>query len=157
MYFRKPWGASFRLSREVKADLMSQVDRSSPAAKVADFFERAIEMIHEMEYGHQLQLYWEDVQAAWVAGEGMCAVPRGVGVGAGMQSWGRHLRSKRLGRRLEEVATAVGGGCAPLQMPLSLALAVRGTVAGHRLAPWRGGVPPPPSNASLWGGGFGGV
>ena len=40
---------------------------------------------------------------------------------------------KRLDRRLEEVAKAVGGGYRRLQMPLSLALAVRGTVAGHRL------------------------
>ena len=39
----------------------------------------------------------------------------------------------RLGRRLEEVAKAVGGGCCRLQMPLGLAFAVRVTVAGHRL------------------------
>ena len=56
---------------------------------------------------------------------------------------------KRLDRRLEEVAKAVGGGYCRLQMPLSMALAVRGTVAGHRLgalatrgrlrpASWRG-------------------
>ena len=45
---------------------------------------------------------------------------------------------KRLDRRLEEVAEAVGGGYCRLQMPLRLALGVRGTVAGHRLA-WRGG------------------
>ena len=51
----------------------------------------------------------------------------------------------RLGRRLEKVAKAVGGGYCRLQMPLSLALAVRGTVAGHRLG--FGGVPPPLSNA----------
>ena len=38
-----------------------------------------------------------------------------------------------LGRRLEEVAEAVGGGYCRLQMPLRLALGVRGTVAGHRL------------------------
>ena len=35
---------------------------------------------------------------------------------------------RRLGRRLEEVAKAVRGGYCRLQM-----LAVRGTVAGHRL------------------------
>ena len=57
---------------------------------------------------------------------------------------------RRLGRRLEEVAKAVGGGCYRLPMPLTLALGVRGTVAGHRLGaqgvlsllplhPWRGG------------------
>ena len=50
-----------------------------------------------------------------------------------------------LDRRLEEVAEAVGGGYCRLQMPLKLALGVRGTVAGH----WKGalkgggGVPPP--------------
>ena len=46
---------------------------------------------------------------------------------------------RRLGRRLEEVAKAVGGGYCWLQMPLKLALAVRETMAGHRL-----GTPPPP-------------
>ena len=40
---------------------------------------------------------------------------------------------RRLGRRLEEVAKAVGGGYCRLQMPLKPALGVRGTVAGHRL------------------------
>ena len=53
---------------------------------------------------------------------------------------------KRLGRRLEAVAKAIGGGYCRLQMPLRLALGVRGTVAGHRLAPWRrggGGYLPP--------------
>ena len=40
---------------------------------------------------------------------------------------------RRLGRRLEGVAKAVGGGYCRLQMPLALALAVRGTMAGHRL------------------------
>ena len=57
---------------------------------------------------------------------------------------------KRLGRRLEEVAEAVGGGYCRLQMPLKLALAVRGTVAGHRLGALeglRGGSPP--SNAPV--------
>ena len=34
---------------------------------------------------------------------------------------------RRLGRRLEEVAKAVGGGHCRLQMPLKLALGVRGT------------------------------
>ena len=36
---------------------------------------------------------------------------------------------QRLGRRLDEVAEAVGGGYCRLQMPLRLALGVRGTVA----------------------------
>ena len=46
---------------------------------------------------------------------------------------------RRLGRRLEEVAKAVGGGYCPLQMPLRLALGVRGAVAGHRLGALEGG------------------
>ena len=52
----------------------------------------------------------------------------------------------RLGRRLEEVAKAVGGGYCRLQMPLRPAPGVRGTVAGHRLdwTPWRGGISPLP-------------
>ena len=37
---------------------------------------------------------------------------------------------KRLGRRLEGVAEAVGGGYCWLQMPLSLTFAVRETAAG---------------------------
>ena len=39
---------------------------------------------------------------------------------------------KRLDKRLEEVAKAVGGGYCRLQMPLRLALGVRETVAGRR-------------------------
>ena len=46
---------------------------------------------------------------------------------------------QRLGRPLEEVAKAVGGGYCRGQMPLKLALAVRGTVAGHRLGALEGG------------------
>ena len=42
-------------------------------------------------------------------------------------------------RRLEEVAKAVGGGYCRLQMPLSLAPAVRETVAGRRLGTVEGG------------------
>ena len=45
---------------------------------------------------------------------------------------------RRLGRRLEEVAEVVGGGYCRLQMPLRLALGVRGTVAGHRLGALEG-------------------
>ena len=58
---------------------------------------------------------------------------------------------KRLDRRLEEVAKAVGGGYCRLQMPLKLTLAVRETVAGHRLGALEGGGggTSPPSNASL--------
>ena len=59
---------------------------------------------------------------------------------------------RRLDRRLEEVAKAVGGGYCRLQMPLRLALGVRGTGAGHRLGALKGGgrgppmhpCPPPP-------------
>ena len=53
--------------------------------------------------------------------------------------WSRtKFKSQRqLGRRLEEVAKAVGGGYCRLRMPLQLALGVRETVAGHRLG---GGV-----------------
>ena len=52
---------------------------------------------------------------------------------------------KRLGRQLEEVATAVGSSYCRLQMPLKLALGVRQTLAGHTLgALERGGSPPLP-------------
>ena len=56
-----------------------------------------------------------------------------------------------LDRRLEEVAKAVEGGYCRLQMPLRLALGVRGTVAGHRLGALErgGGGTSPPSSASL--------
>ena len=62
---------------------------------------------------------------------------------------------KRLDRRLEEAAKAVGGGCCRLQMPLKPALGVRETVAGHRLGAREGGGGgggSSPSNASLGGG-----
>ena len=51
---------------------------------------------------------------------------------------------KRLDRRWEEVAGAVGGGFCRLQMPLNLAVAVRETVAGRRLGALEG--------ASIWSG-----
>ena len=57
----------------------------------------------------------------------------------------RRLPQKRLDRRLEEAAKAVGGGYCRLQMPLKLALGVKETVAGRRLGALEaGGVPPPP-------------
>ena len=59
---------------------------------------------------------------------------------------------KLLDGRLEGVAEAVGRGYCRLQMPLKLALAVRETVAGHRLGALEvGGVFPifQSSNASL--------
>ena len=49
---------------------------------------------------------------------------------------------KRLDRRLEEVAKAVGGGYYRLQMPSKLALGVRETLAEHRVGAL-GGSPPP--------------
>ena len=65
--------------------------------------------------------------------------PRDALEGEGPQGWPQ----KRSGRQLEGVAKAVGGGYCRLQIPLRLALAVRGTVAGHRLGGLEGGVPPP--------------
>ena len=62
---------------------------------------------------------------------------------------------KRVDRRLEEVAQAIGGGYCRLQMPLILALAValavRETASGHRLGALEGGGQGTshPSNASL--------
>ena len=58
---------------------------------------------------------------------------------------------KRLDRRLEEVAKAVGGGYRRLQMRVRLALAVREPVAGHRLGVLEGGEggASPRCNASL--------
>ena len=56
---------------------------------------------------------------------------------------------KRLDRRLQEVTKAVGGGYCRLQMPLKLALAVRGTAAGHRLGALEGGGGYPPACA-VW-------
>ena len=52
---------------------------------------------------------------------------------------GPQRRPRRLGRRLEGVAKAVGGGYCRLQMPLRLAPAVRETVAGRRLGALEGG------------------
>ena len=65
-----------------------------------------------------------------------------------MHETGRGLRGRpRSGWTglLEEVAKAVGGGYCRLQMPLKLALGVRGTVARRRLGALEGrGLPPPP-------------
>ena len=69
----------------------------------------------------------------------------GPGGGGGSEGKGPGRRpQERLGRRLEEVAKAVGGGFCRLQMPLRLALGVRGTVAGHRLGDLGGGGSPLP-------------
>ena len=48
---------------------------------------------------------------------------------------------QRLDRRLEAVDKAVGGRHCRLQMPLTLAFAVRETVAGHRLGALGGTSP----------------
>ena len=75
----------------------------------------------------------------------------GPGGGGALEGKGPQRRpQRRLGRRLQEVAEAVGGGYYRLQMPLSLALGAREAVAGHRLGASEGGAPPP-SNASLGG------
>ena len=73
-----------------------------------------------------------------------------MGLGGEDGTQGAQLRGgpRPLGRRLQEAAKAVGGGYCRLQMPLKLALAVRGTVAGHRLGPLEGPLPMRP-----WGGG----
>ena len=51
----------------------------------------------------------------------------------------RRQSQKRLDRRLQDVSKAVGGGYCRLQLPLRLALNVRGTVPGHRLGALKGG------------------
>ena len=61
-------------------------------------------------------------------------VPRAASEGKGSQ----REPEKRLGRRLEEVAKAVGGGYCRLRMPLKPALGVRGTEAGRRLGSLEG-------------------
>ena len=66
---------------------------------------------------------------------------------------------KPLARRMKEVAKAVGRGFCRLQMPVKLALGVRGTVSGHRLGALEAGVggPPPlpmhpwPWDTHFWG------
>ena len=87
----------------------------------------------------------------------VCPPPSGALEGKGPQ--------RRFDRQLEGVAKAVGGGYCRLQMPLRLALAVRGTVAGHRLGALEGGgggnlppfqcipglpAPPPNTHSDAW-------
>ena len=74
----------------------------------------------------------------WVQGRG------GPGSGLPPPPRPRRWPQRRLDRRLEEVAKAVGGGYCRLQMPLTPALGARETVAGHRLGALEGGAPPPP-------------
>ena len=69
---------------------------------------------------------------------------RSFGGGGG----GMRRSQRRLDRRLEEVAKAVGGGYCRLPKPLRLALAASGTVAGHRLGVLEGGGGGGASNAS---------
>jgi len=73
VYFRKPTlASSLRLSSHLKASLMANVDRSSPVAKVADFFERANELILEIEYTHQLQGHLQEldmIPSSWAVGD----------------------------------------------------------------------------------------
>ena len=56
---------------------------------------------------------------------------------------------KRLDKRLEEVAKPVAGGNCRLQTPSKPALAVRGTVPGHRPGVLEGRRPPPPFQCIL--------
>ena len=61
-----------------------------------------------------------------------------------LEGKGPRARSqKQSDGRLEEVAEAVGGGYCRLQMPLKLALAIKETVARHRLGTLGGGGYPP--------------
>ena len=62
-------------------------------------------------------------------------VGRDASEGEGPQRWPQ----KPLDKRLEEITEAGGGGYCRLQMPLKPALAVRETVAGHRLGALQGG------------------
>ena len=81
-----------------------------------------------------------EVRLLWCNASGGGPVPREALEGKGPR--------RRLGRRLEEVAKAVGGGYCRLQMPLRLALGVRGTVAGHRPGALEGGGYLPPSQCT---------
>ena len=69
-----------------------------------------------------------------VGEEGTCGAGRDAVGGKGPQ----RRPQRRLDRRLEEVAEAVEGGYCRLQMPLTLALGVRETVAGNRLGALEG-------------------
>ena len=73
-------------------------------------------------------------------GNAPCPPPRDALEGKGPQ----RRPQKRLGRRLEEVSKAVGAGYCRLPMPLKPALAVKETVAGHRLDALGGTSPPCP-------------
>ena len=80
----------------------------------------------------------------WVQREGGLATPGYLPPRDAIEGKGPQRRpQKRLNGRLEEVAKAVGGGYCRLHMLLKLALAIRETVAGHRLGALEGYAPPP--------------
>ena len=75
--------------------------------------------------------------------QGSIVLPLASASGMGM-AWGlgcirregtSEVAPEAVRRRLKEIAKAVGGSYCRLQMPLKLALAVRGSVAGHRYGP----------------------
>ena len=75
---------------------------------------------------------------------------KGGGGGGGAS---QRRSQERLGRRLEGVAEAVGGGYCRLQMQLNPAVGVRGAVAGHRQNALErgGGIPPLPMHPCVCG------
>ena len=79
--------------------------------------------------------------------------PGGGGPLSRCEGGGECIRSEGTSEAAPEaVRQAVGGGYGRLQVPLRLAVAVRETVAGHRLGALKGGGGPPPRcNASLRG------
>ena len=79
----------------------------------------------------------------------------GGGIRDALEGKAPQRRPQRLlDRRVEEVVKAVGGGYCRLQMPFSLAFAIRETVTGHRRGALEvgGGVTSPPP-MQPWGGG----
>ena len=72
---------------------------------------------------------WGGRVGAGGAGRGRGGAGRDALEGKGPQ----RRPQEQLERRLEEVSKAVGGSYCRLQMPLTLELGVRGTMAGHRL------------------------
>ena len=101
---------------------------------------------------------WKSAVSVAFCSSSSCTCGQGGGGAVGLPSdafegKGPQRRpQKRSDRRLEEVATAVGGGYCRLQMPLKPALGVRETVVGRRLGALEGGGwgdTSPRSNASL--------
>eukprot|EP00667_Euglena_gracilis_P000043 EG_transcript_43 len=56
VYFRKP-NACNMLTYEAKQQLLSKVNRDSPASKVSDFYEQAVEVIFELEFYQDAKKY----------------------------------------------------------------------------------------------------